>query len=308
MDALQFAKNLKVPQGPVDVVLDTDTYNEIDDQFALAYLLRSDDFLHIKGLYAAPFYNEKSSSPEDGMLKSEQEIHKVLSLAGREDLAGLVQKGSRTYLADEHTPVESDAAMELIRLSRNYDETHPLYVAAIGAITNVASALLMDPSLCERIVVVWLGGNSREFQDTREFNMDQDIAASRVVFANPVPLVQLPCRGVVSQFTVSRWDLEHFLKGRGPLPDYLADNTIRQASSYAAGRPWTRVIWDVTTIGWLLNQNNQFMLSRTVKAMLPGYDRVYHPFAQAKDMTYVYDIHRDALMEDLFSKVVSGHE
>ena len=35
----QRRKNLSVPAGPVDVALDTDTYNEIDDQFALSYLL-----------------------------------------------------------------------------------------------------------------------------------------------------------------------------------------------------------------------------------------------------------------------------
>ena len=32
---------LSRPTGPVDVVLDTDTYNEIDDQFAVSYLICS---------------------------------------------------------------------------------------------------------------------------------------------------------------------------------------------------------------------------------------------------------------------------
>ena len=36
----QYVKNLSVPTGKVDVVLDTDAFNEIDDQFAIAYLLR----------------------------------------------------------------------------------------------------------------------------------------------------------------------------------------------------------------------------------------------------------------------------
>ena len=40
---------LERPTGPVDVVLDTDTYNEVDDQFALSYLLASQDLslIHI---------------------------------------------------------------------------------------------------------------------------------------------------------------------------------------------------------------------------------------------------------------------
>ena len=42
MTIAQLLKNLQVPDHPVDVVLDTDAYNEIDDQFAIAYLLRSE--------------------------------------------------------------------------------------------------------------------------------------------------------------------------------------------------------------------------------------------------------------------------
>lgn len=36
----QYLKNLKVPTGQIDIVLDTDAYNEIDDQFAIAYMLK----------------------------------------------------------------------------------------------------------------------------------------------------------------------------------------------------------------------------------------------------------------------------
>ena len=63
-------KRLRKPAGCVDVVIDTDTFNEIDDQFALAYLIRSEEKLHLKAIYAAPFHNEKSAGPEDGMEKS----------------------------------------------------------------------------------------------------------------------------------------------------------------------------------------------------------------------------------------------
>jgi len=51
----QRMKNLLVPQGKVDVVLDTDAYNEIDDQFAISYLLRSKEKLNTVAIYAALF-------------------------------------------------------------------------------------------------------------------------------------------------------------------------------------------------------------------------------------------------------------
>ena len=160
MTKAQFLKNLLPPQGPVDVVLDTDAYNEVDDQFAIAYLVRSQDRLHVKGFCAAPFFNAIVSSPEEGMEKSYAEIFHILSLAGRQDLHGLVRRGSGTYLPDEQTPVISEAAEFLAGFSCNYTAENPLYIVAIGAITNVASALLMDPSMAQRCVVVWLGGHA----------------------------------------------------------------------------------------------------------------------------------------------------
>ena len=70
MDNLTRMKNLERPQPGIDVILDTDAYNEIDDQFAIAYMLANRDKLNVKALYAAPFHNAKSSGPKDGMIKS----------------------------------------------------------------------------------------------------------------------------------------------------------------------------------------------------------------------------------------------
>ena len=53
-----------------NVVIDTDAFNEIDDQFAISYLLANGDKLNTVALYAAPFLNSNSVSPEDGMIKS----------------------------------------------------------------------------------------------------------------------------------------------------------------------------------------------------------------------------------------------
>ena len=226
----QYLRNLEVPQLPIDVVLDTDAYNEIDDQFAIAYLLKSEG-LRTLALYAAPFFNNNSTSPEDGMERSYDEIGKLLALMGKECPT---YRGSRTYLPDEKTPVESPAARDLVDRAMKYSPEKPLYVVAIGAITNVASALLLEPSIAENIVIVWLGGHAHHFHDTTEFNMVQDIAAARVVFNSGAPLVQLPCAGVVSAFAVSKQELEHFLMDKNPLADYLARNTIAAADKYAA--------------------------------------------------------------------------
>ena len=295
----QRLKNLEVPTGKIDVVLDTDTFNEIDDQFALAYLLRSTEKLNTKAIYAAPFFNQHSTSPADGMERSYEEIKKVLALMN-EDLP--VFKGSDKYLPDERTAVDSPAADDLIARAKLYSPENPLYVVAIGAITNVASALIKAPEITENIVIVWLGGNSRQYHDTKEFNMMQDVAAARVVMRSAAPFVQLPCMGIVSSFMVSAPELEYWLMDKNPLADYLARNTIKEANAYASGKPWTRVIWDVTAVAWLLNDNSRFMLSRIEKTLLPSYEHKYEENTGA-DMRYVYHIWRDSLMEDLINKL-----
>lgn len=81
VDNAALLRRLQRPEGPVDVVLDTDTYNEIDDQYALAYLIKNDEKLKLKAIYAAPFCNNKAATPAIGMQKSYDEIKNILSLS-----------------------------------------------------------------------------------------------------------------------------------------------------------------------------------------------------------------------------------
>ena len=296
----QRLKKLEIPTGPVDMVLDTDAYNEIDDQFAISYALHATEKLNVLALYAAPFFNNRSSSPADGMERSYQEILKLLRLS---KLECPVYRGSDRYLPDEQTPVASDAAKHLTELAMRYSPEKPLYVVAIGAITNVASALLMKPEIADNIVVVWLGGNALEWHDNIEFNIRQDVASARVVFASGAPLVMLPCLGVVSAFTSTEPELTYWLKGKNDLCDYLVQHTVEAANEYAKGRVWSRVIWDVTTVGWLLNDGRRFMLDKLIPTPIPEYDHHYAQDPRRPLCRYVYHINRDALMGDLFAHI-----
>jgi len=306
MDKKQFLKNLERPKGKIDVVLDTDTYNEIDDQFAISYMLTYPEKLNVKGICAAPFLNEKSTSPGDGMEKSYDEILKLIDLAGKGCLSDIVFKGSADYLKDEKTPQMSDAAHFMAELSKGYSPERPLYIVAIGAITNVASAMLMNPEMAENCVIVWLGGNALSSPwAASEFNMMQDIAAARVVIGSGVPFVQLPVMGVVDKFATGRWELEHFLAGRGPLCDFLAKNTIEEAEKTSPWKTWTRVIWDVTAVAWLVDENKTFMLDEIKTRFMPNYDKQYEFDKEREEFAYVFQIWRDALFDDLFRRLVS---
>ena len=213
---------LEAPEGKVRMVLDTDTYNEIDDQFAVVHALLSPEKLAVEALYAAPFFNSRSDGPEDGMEKSYEEILRLLE---RLDIpAGdFVLRGSTGFLDDTLEPYRSAAALDLIeRAMATESDGDPLYVVAIGAITNVSSAILIEPSIIERIVVVWLGGNALYWPTAHEFNLKQDIPASRLLFDCGVPLVQIPCKNVTTHLASTVPEIEHYVQGRGAIGDYLA--------------------------------------------------------------------------------------
>ena len=301
IDNARLIRSLEKPKGRVDVVIDTDTYNEIDDQYALSYLIKSDEKLDLKAIYAAPFFNEKSTGPADGMEKSYREIMNVLTLLEREDLKEHVYRGSTEYLPSETEPVISDAAKDLAKRAMDYTEEHPLYVVAIAAITNVASALLLNPDIKNRIVLIWLGGNATNWPDNKEFNLYQDVAGARIVFGCGVPLVQLPCMGVVSAFTTSGPELEYHLRGKNKLCDYLVNVTTTEAAACNGGPVWTRPICDVTAVAWLLD--GDFEEDCLIHSPIPEYDNRYAFDNNRHFIKYVYHIKRDKLFADLFAKL-----
>lgn len=304
MENFELLKNLTPPSGKIDVVLDTDTYNEIDDQFALSYMLKCPEKFQIKGICAAPFYNSRSSSPADGMHKSYDEILKLLDLAGAAQLTDRVYKGSESYLQSETEPVNSAAADFMANLAEAYSPENPLYIVAIGAITNVASAILKNKKILQNAVVVWLGGHSYELPcGASEFNMVQDLAAARVVFDSGIPLVQLPCVGAVDRLAVTEWELKHWLSGKNALCDYLVDNTLHYMHCAVGGedKPWSKVIWDIAPLFWLMNSNEKYMWDKLCPAPMPEYDRKYaFETARRHFIKYVYYIKRDEVFEELY--------
>jgi inosine-uridine nucleoside N-ribohydrolase len=282
------------PTAPIRMVLDTDTYNEIDDQFALAYALLSPERLAVEAIYAAPFHNERSCGPEDGMEKSHDEILRLLSRLGVTP-EGFVFKGSRTWLPAADKPTPSEAAEDLIRRSRQGDGL--LYVVAIGAITNVASALLMDPTLGERIVLVWLGGHAIHWPDTNEFNLMQDLHASRVAMDGRVPLVRLPCAGIVDHLHTTLPEIMHHCRGRGAIGDYLADIYADFYPGYAR----SKVIWDIAAVAWLVNP--AWVPTVLRHSPIPE-DSLRWSFDDRRPIIReAVEVNRDAILGDLFRKL-----
>ena len=142
--------------------------------------------------------------PGRGMELSYEEILLVAEKMGI-DCADKVFRGSDRYLASYDEPVASAAATHLIETARAASAESPLYVLAIGAVTNVASALLLAPEISERIVVVWTAGYPTTVTNITQpsFNMEQDMLSSQLLFDSGVPLVYLPGFHVGAQLGLS---------------------------------------------------------------------------------------------------------
>jgi inosine-uridine nucleoside N-ribohydrolase len=251
-------QGLEPPQKKVSMVLDTDPYNEIDDQFAMVYSLLSPERLDVKAVYAAPFANARSGDDERrGMEKSYEVAKEVLDRLRELALPTIpaVFRGSGRWVSEDDAgfkgvAIKSEAVEHLICLAETQPDDDPLYVVSIAAITNVASAILLKPEIIKKMVVVWLAGHPHNYYDTDEFNLRQDIYASRVILDCGVPLVLTPCFNVAEHLLLTVEDIENRIKGRGEIGNYL----YKEYNQYIGEKKSiSRPIWDITPIAWLVN-------------------------------------------------------
>ncbi|HEV8174617.1 MAG TPA: nucleoside hydrolase [Actinoplanes sp.] len=283
------------PAGAVRAVIDTDTYNEIDDQFAVVYALLSPERIRVEALYAAPFQNERVTGPEDGMLKSYDELQRLLDRLPQHRSTP-VHRGSRAWLPAPDRPVSSPAATDLVQ--RVGAAAEPLFVVTIGAPTNVASALLMDPGIADRIVVVWLGGNPGYWYRGVEFNVEQDLHASHVLLDGGVPLVHVPCRNVTEHLRTTQAEIDRFVRGGSAIGDYLADIYAGYFSDHFAR---SKVLWDMGAVAWLVNPD--WVPTAVVHSPLLTSEGTWSHDPRRHLIREALWVDRDAVFGDLFGKL-----
>jgi purine nucleosidase len=195
---------------PGKIIIDTDAKNEIDDQYAITYAVLSGAF-DIRGFTAA-HYAKKGS-----MEKSYDEIRLVLRLLGSEN-SFPVLRGACHGLKHQNTPVDSEAARFIIEESLK-NTGGPLCVVCIGAITNLASAYLIEPRIKRHIRVLWLAG--RKWPEGGFcFNDENDMSAARIIFGSDIDLTLVPVCGPACRIRIRRSDKKR-IKGKGEIGNYL---------------------------------------------------------------------------------------
>jgi inosine-uridine nucleoside N-ribohydrolase len=239
-----------VNDAPTRVVLDCDTANEVDDQFAIAYALGlPEGTLDVRGVVSV--HNTTAHGPASRDIYQE-EAERVVALCG----GGVpCVPGAEHPMEDRKTPVGSEGLSFLVEEAR----AGPLTVIATGPATDVASLSLVAPEAQENVRVVWLGGfgDERSYERFKmsELNGRADIAAWRVLLEGLANLIQVVCWPGPAKVLVETAPFAEKLRELGrPIARYLAEILMAWGEDYEGpvdpdvDPEGTKTLWDVSCI------------------------------------------------------------
>ncbi len=226
------------------VVLDCDTANEVDDQFAIAHALGLPErTLDVRGVISV--HNTTAHGPGSRDMYQEEAVRVVALCAS--DVPCV--PGAERPMESMEEPVPStglDFLVEEARLS-------PLTVIAIGPATDVASLFLAAPESLENVRVIWLGGFGDEatykvwHNRMGELNGRADISAWRTLLEAPLDLLHIPTWPAPSKILVDPASFGERLRALGrPVATYLAGILQPLAAEYE-NRPG-KELWDLACV------------------------------------------------------------
>ncbi|XZE34309.1 nucleoside hydrolase [Pirellulaceae bacterium SH501] len=231
---------------PTRVIIDADTANEIDDLYAIARGLIAPEF-QVEGVSSAHF--TRSTESNDSVQKSQKLNEQLLAAFGLSNRIKHPIGGDRAMKSPE-APVDSPAARWIIERAHAGSSQNKLLVIALGACTNLASALRLDPTIESKVTFAFIDG---DFKDGKWgpgiFNWKNDIAAVKVIFESNVEYIHMPARSVSVEMELQKIDVDRFLRGRGPGWELL----IQRWDTFprTANKP-KKVMWDLALIEALI--------------------------------------------------------
>jgi Inosine-uridine nucleoside N-ribohydrolase len=283
------------------LIISSDAKIEADDQYAIAHALLTPKFI-IKSIIAAQFGTRRM---EHSMEESYKEIKRILSLMDMDDKIHAT-RGAVCALKDENTPEISEGAQIIIEEAMK-DDPLPLFIISLGALTDIASAYLLEPQIAERLIVIWIGGGIWP-EGNGECNLGNDIHAANVVFKSNIPLWQVPM-DVYSMMRISLAELQLKVRPYGKIGQYLFQQLVdfndakRENPDWPSGECWS--LGDSATIGLLLDKQGFGYVEKEA----PCFD---------SDMKYIHDcgnrkirvyntVNTRFIMEDFFCKLALNY-
>jgi inosine-uridine nucleoside N-ribohydrolase len=218
--AIQAPQNFRIqttePSNKIRVILDTDANNELDDQHAITYMLFNSDIFEIEGITV----NRTSSGGE--IDNHYAEADRVVKMCGYTSLVNTYKGASGSYDSIKgninNQTFDGSEAVNFIIQRANTTSLRPLILLPIGKLTNIALALLKDPSIAPKIRIVWLGSN---WPYPGEYNLDNDTTAVNPILEMPdvdfeIATVRYGATSGTSAVQVSLIDIQQNMPGLGP--------------------------------------------------------------------------------------------
>ena len=284
--------------SPVAVILTTDCGVEVDDQWALTHLALSPE-LTLRAIVTTHASSVHLSSATSARCAADVLERVVPASAARVPVIA----GSDAPLQDTSTARDGAGVELLLRVSREYSESHRLVVLSSGAATDMASAILKDPSIARRVLLVAMGFTDWP-RGGPEFNITNDPLAWQVVLASDVPLVVGSSEATKRALRLTTRDAAALMRAHGPTGEYLytlfdrwvTNNRELVARMVTAG---TWVIWDEVVVAYALGlaSGNEVARPRLEPSLLFS-----HPKTTQR-ITWVTRIETDRVWSDFTVKI-----
>jgi purine nucleosidase len=275
------------------VVIDTDIATEIDDLYAVALALRATDRFAVEGFVATHFAQKHGRA---SIAQSYALLLELLEVAGHAGRYPVCKGGDPIPYLDE--PSDSAGARLIIERAHAGGPDDPLWVVGLGAATNLASALLLDPAILPKVRYVFHARSEWSWPERSEqYNVGGDVRAARCLLSSGVPLVwfdtgqQLTCPMAV---TAQR------LLPLGGLPAYLHNYRLK-APYYQRD---DKGFFDVGDIAWMMRPD---VCTNTV-VDAPSMDwamRFEHRGGLGR-MLRVHDLQPEPVWALFFARMASG--
>lgn len=205
-------------KSKIRLIYDTDANNELDDQFALMYLLVNGPTFDLEGVTV-------NATRSGGNIDEQyEEAKRILQLGQRYGQIPLFKGADGNFETIrphvQEGGFDGKAGVDFIIEQANLAHEQELILLAVGKLTNVALALEKDPSIASKMRVVWLGSN---YPKPGEYNQDNDTVSMNYVLNTQVPFEMVTVRygdpSGTDAVKVTQAEINEKMPGMGPKID-----------------------------------------------------------------------------------------
>jgi inosine-uridine nucleoside N-ribohydrolase len=277
--------------GPrtTQILIDTDSGNEIDDLFAVTRALISPE-LDVIGITSAHW--EFSEMAGDTSLVTSQRINEeILDLLEMKNIPHPAGAPGMLRFYGDPVPRNSPAAEFIIKKALEIPKNKKLNIVTLGALTNVASAIIMKPEIIPKIRIYMIGlkyDPRTKTWNKNEFNARNDLDAVDVLLNASGLEMHIMTATASKDLVFSREEARKYLLNKGGIWDYLIKKWEQR---YPDNEDW--IMWDVALIEAIIDPE----LAKVEETLTPPENK------QRTVKVYTY-INKELMIADFYASVL----